>query len=63
MKVEVLDNVEIFLDDVFVENDEVFKKVFNGDLFVRSRREIFNEDGLICESDDELGLVNFLNIN
>lgn len=63
VKVEVLDNVETLPDDAFAENDEASKKVPNGDLPVRPRRETFNEDGSICESDDESGLANFLNIN
>ena len=59
VKVEVLDNVETLPDDAFVENGEASKKVPNGDLPMRPRRETFNEDGSMCES-DESGLAKFL---
>ena len=58
VKVEVLDNAETLPDDAFVENGEAAKKVPNGDLPMRPRRETFNEDGSMCES-DESGLVKF----
>lgn len=57
VKVEVLDNVENLPDDAFVEDDEISNKVPNGDLPMRPRRETFNEDGSLCES-DESGLTN-----
>ena len=57
VKVEVLDNVETLPDDAFAENGEASKKVPNRDLPARPRRGTFNEDGSICESDDESGLV------
>lgn len=56
VKVEVLDNAEPLPDDAFVENGEAAKEVPNGDLPMRPRRETFNEDGSMCES-DESGLV------
>ena len=60
VKVEVLDNVEVLPDDAFAENGEASKKVPNGDLPMRQRRGTFNDDGSICESDDESGLENVL---
>ena len=58
VKVEVLDSVETLPDDAFVEDGEVSKKVPNGDLPRRPRRETFNEDGSTYES-DESGLIKF----
>lgn len=62
VKVEVMDNVEILFDDVFVEDDKVFNEVFNGDLFGRLRRDIIIDDGSIYESDD-LGLIIVFSIS
>lgn len=58
VKVEVLDSVETLPDDAFVEDGEAPKKVPNGDLPRRPRRETFNEDGSMYES-DESGLTKF----
>ncbi|XP_078342090.1 uncharacterized protein LOC144627938 isoform X2 [Oculina patagonica] len=52
VKVEVLDSVETLPDDAFVEDGDVSKKVPNGDLPRRPRRETFNEDGSVYESDE-----------
>lgn len=58
VKVEVLDSVETLPDDAFVEDGDVSKKVPNGDLPRRPRKETFNEDGSTYES-DESGLTKF----
>lgn len=57
VKVELVDNVETLPDNAFVENGEVCK-VPNGDLPRRPRKETFNEDGSVIES-DESGLRIF----
>lgn len=58
VKVEIVDNVETLPDDAFVEDDES-KKVPNGDLPRRPRKETFTEDGSVIES-DESGLIIIL---
>lgn len=58
VKVEVLDAVETLPDDAFVDDSDVAKKVPNGDLPRRPRKETFTEDGSVYES-DESGLTNF----
>ena len=56
VKVEIVDNVEMLPDNAFVDDSKVSETIPNREFPKRPRKETFNEDGSVIES-DESGLI------